>query len=77
MSKRYITPRWLLARALRETGYDGLCQTDGECGCTVEDLAPCDEPPWFCEPARNDPDRAEAEGLDFWMVPVEEEGSDV
>ncbi len=31
----------MLAEYLKENGYDGLCGQ--ECGCEIDDLAPCDE----------------------------------
>jgi len=33
--------REYLAERLRDDGYGGLCNRDGECGCGVEDLQPC------------------------------------
>lgn len=35
---------------LREHGYDGLCNSDGECACRVDDLAPCAALCEECEP---------------------------
>lgn len=33
----------MVAAFLRRGGYDGLVNCDGECGCSLGDLAPCDE----------------------------------
>ena len=35
----YITGKEIAAKWLKENGYDGLC--NDECGCSVDDLAPC------------------------------------
>lgn len=35
---------------LRENGFDGLFCTTCECGCKLEDLFPCDEVSFWCEP---------------------------
>jgi hypothetical protein len=32
----------IIRTALVEIGADGLCNPDEECGCGIEDLAPCD-----------------------------------
>ena len=32
----------IIRTVLVEMGADGLCNPDGECGCGIEDLAPCD-----------------------------------
>lgn len=34
--------RALLQKALAGLGADGLCNLDEECGCGINDLAPCD-----------------------------------
>jgi len=36
---REIVVAWLKAN-----GYDGLCNTENECGCTLDDLIPCNAP---------------------------------
>lgn len=36
-----ITVKEIVKAYLKEHGYDGLC--GDECGCGIEDLAPCDE----------------------------------
>ncbi len=38
----------LVKTALKEKGFDGL-RYDGECGCSVDDLAPCGEITAHCE----------------------------
>ncbi len=46
MNAREIVSVWL-----RKHGYDGLCNSDAECGCSADDLAPCGEIQTTCEPA--------------------------
>lgn len=41
----------ILDEALVLKGYDGLVRLDGECGCTVDDLAPCGQDFASCRPA--------------------------
>jgi hypothetical protein len=43
----------LLQQYLVDNGYDGLVSQDGECGCLLDDLFPCDEPDGRCCPAYN------------------------
>jgi hypothetical protein len=39
-----------LAKRIEAAGYDGLCNIDGDCGCPVDDLAPCvDSNPFHCK----------------------------
>ncbi len=40
MSKDLDVPE-MIGQYLRAHGYDGLVNTDQECGCSVDDLAPC------------------------------------
>jgi hypothetical protein len=49
---------------LRSHGYDGLCNPDTECGCTLADLAPCGECHFGCFPAY---DHGAIHGADHWM----------
>ena len=37
-----ITALSLLIKALQSVGADGLCNGDGQCGCDLDDLAPCE-----------------------------------
>lgn len=41
----------ILDEALVLQGYDGLVRLDEECGCTVDDLAPCGQDFASCRPA--------------------------
>jgi len=44
--------REIIAKWLKENGYDGLCNEFMGCGCDVEDLGPCDDfGAGDCEPA--------------------------
>lgn len=43
----------IVADYLKTNGYDGLAYEDTECGCTLDDLAPCDGPCYDCMPAYN------------------------
>lgn len=44
--------RKIIADYLRKNKYDGLCNLKLECGCGVDDLAPCGSPSLDCESAR-------------------------
>lgn len=35
---------------LQDNGYDGLCNTEQECGCRIDDLFACDSCPDKCQP---------------------------
>lgn len=38
---------------LKQHGADGLCEPDTECGCGLEDFAPCGDGPYpHCKPAK-------------------------
>lgn len=50
---------------LKTNGYDGLLNTDGECACEVDSLAPCDGSCDACEPGYKH--RVVPDGYDFWM----------
>lgn len=42
----------MLREALLKMGADGLCLYNGECGCSLSDLAPCSNPDVNCMAAR-------------------------
>ena len=43
------TIKEIVKEYLEKNGYDGL-YNDCDCGCVVDDLMPCGEPGFFCEP---------------------------
>lgn len=49
--KKKTNIRTILIEYLRKNNYDGLCNIDLECGCTIDDLIPCDYNLSECEPA--------------------------
>jgi hypothetical protein len=49
---RKVDARELLRRQLQQLGADGLCSAEYECGCGIDDLAPCDLCCLACRPAR-------------------------
>lgn len=61
---------------LKSNGYTGLVYDWGECGCTIDDLAPCDGVLSECEPGYKVTCTCE-EHADFgWHVQGAKEGSD-
>jgi hypothetical protein len=60
----------MVREAVKSCGADGLCNVDLECGCTLDDLAPCGAIGEECEAARNNPERAKDERVDHWMEPM-------
>jgi hypothetical protein len=38
---KYENVREFLAKKLKEEGFDGLVNPDVECGCSIDDIAPC------------------------------------
>lgn len=46
-----MTLHEIVAEWLREHGYDGLYNTEGPCGCGLDDFMPCNELGMDCEPA--------------------------
>lgn len=51
------TVKGIIEKYLRDNGYDGLC--GNECGCGLDDLAPCCDNPLECIPAYKVPTPAE------------------
>lgn len=51
MPDQIITVESIVRKALVEMGADGLCHPDSECGCDVNDLAPCGDLGSECQPA--------------------------
>jgi len=45
------TVRDIIESYLRDNGFDGLCEPDTECGCGLDDLAPCGGIIQDCHPA--------------------------
>lgn len=45
-----MTVKEIMIEYLKANGYDGLFNRGGECGCQIDDLAPCCESFEYCEP---------------------------
>ena len=66
MTVEGIIRDWLIAHKC-----DGLCRSDLECGCRLDDFIPCGELSIDCEAARSgDPPDDAGGDLDFWMYPI-------
>ncbi|MHC4867547.1 MAG: hypothetical protein ACYTEX_26040 [Planctomycetota bacterium] len=50
-----MTIREALTDWLKSHGFEGLSSEMSECGCALDDLAPCDGPYWDCEPGHKIP----------------------
>jgi hypothetical protein len=75
----------IVKKYLEENGYDGLCCGAGECGCDLNDLAPCAQMGEDCEPAyritkdqmtEDEKEFAEYEGWDEIYRPAEDDEDD-
>ena len=60
-----IPARGLLRAVLLQVGADGLCNPGIECGCGIDDLAPCLSDCLMCIPAK-----LHADGLYYPMEDV-------
>jgi len=58
---------------LETNGYDGLCDSDNECGCKLDDLMPCGEPGMNCEPGY-EVEAPEGSDYDFLIAPKKASG---
>ena len=41
----------IIIKYLEDNKYDGLCNGERECGCNIDDIAPCGEVGHVCNPA--------------------------
>lgn len=46
-----MTVQEIVENFLKENGYGGLCNPEGACGCELDDMMPCGDGSWDCEPA--------------------------
>lgn len=63
--------REIVVAYLKKHGYDGLCTDD--CGCGLDDLAPCGECMDLCVPGYKRP--AEDDDYDFIITPEKQQGA--
>ena len=63
-----ISVKEIIEKHLRENEFDGLCyaQEGATCGCGLDDLAPCGDYCWDCEPGFAGPPPFEYEGYTFY-----------
>lgn len=66
------TVKEIVIAALKEMGADGLCE--GECGCGLDNLMPCETAPIWCVPAKLVPVPDEYnDEYDKWYAPMTDE----
>lgn len=56
--------REIVAEGLKAKGFDGLYDSDAECGCLIENLMSCDEPNVHCEAGYKRPCDGKGENCD-------------
>jgi len=61
----------IVLQYLKDNGYDGLANDNGECGCDLEDLMPCGFQDTFCVAAHKEKPAPDSEfsDCDWVMVP--------
>lgn len=65
MSDKPYSVRDIIASKLKRLGCDGLASPDADCGCGIDDLAPCGGTCMDCLPARS---RVTSEGIGWFAV---------
>lgn len=58
-----IVKRWL-----SDDGYDGLCDSDNECGCDLDNFMHCGEPSTYCVAAHRTKPPVGSD-YDYYLVP--------
>ena len=71
MSDSPMTVREIIKKYLEDNGFDGLCNINVECGCRLDDLCPCQENCFLCEPGY---DQGPSKGGDFFIYPGKKGG---
>ncbi len=67
-----MTVKEIIEKYLKENGFDGLFNSDGECGCLLDDFMPCDSGGvQDCEPGYKKPGGEDSE-FDWVVGPKEE-----
>jgi len=62
----------IVLKYLKDNNYDGLFNSFGECGCTVEDLSPCDALNEVCEPGYKEKYDCKEDYHNYHIVPEKE-----
>ncbi len=65
MSEKPYSVSDIIISKLKRLGCDGLASPDAECGCGIDDLAPCGGTCMDCLPARS---RVTSEGIGWFAV---------
>jgi len=76
-----ITVKEIVKEWLKQNGYEGLCNGDYDCGCTLDTLMECGEVSEWCEAAHKGKPPEQADGFncncgesDAWMYPGKKGG---
>jgi len=61
----------LIRMSLKGVGANGLCNSDIECGCKIDDLCPCGNPDLTdCIAGVSITELAKKYNVDFWIAPL-------